>query len=202
MRQRLFAWMLEHLNEKHNQDLAPYKRSLLGDLSGTVVEIGAGGGVNLPFFPRGVRWIGIEPNPWFTPYFAARRERAGLDHAELRSGQAESLPFDDASVDAVVSTLVLCSVQSPAAVLAEVRRILKPAGRFVFIEHVVAEAGSPHYRRQKFARPLCGFLCDGCDPMRDTGSAIAAARFASVRSQRFHVPAIPIFPHLKGVAIR
>lgn len=199
MRRRLFAWMVENLGEKHNRDLEPYKRALFADLRGTIVEIGAGGGVNLPYLSSGVRWIGVEPNPWFAPYAERRAKSAGVG-IELQAGHAESLPFASKSVDAVISTLVLCSVRDQAAVLAEVRRILKPGGRFAFIEHVVADSDSPFYRKQKFARPFCGFLCDGCDPMRDTTRAIESAGFANLRLSRFHVPAIPIFPHIEGVA--
>ncbi|MBY0373376.1 MAG: class I SAM-dependent methyltransferase [Bryobacteraceae bacterium] len=201
MRKRLFAWMLERFNTRHNRDLEPYKRALFGGLRGRVVEIGAGGGVNLPFFSAEVDWTGIEPNLAFEPYFAAR-EREAAARTRLQMGDAQALPFDEDSVDAVVSTLVLCSVRDQSAVLGEVRRVLKPGGRFLFIEHVAAELGSAHRRRQQWIRPCCAWLGDGCDPLRDTGAAITAAGFSRVRQSRFYVPAIPIFPHIEGEAIK
>src|SRR6185295_4957831 len=105
--------------------------------------------------------------------------RLGLG-AEVRLGTAERLPFPDQSADAVVASLVLCTVRDPAAALREVRRMLRPGGRFVFIEHVGGEPGSRTHRAQRLVKPLWRVLGDGCHPDRDTEAAIREAGFARV----------------------
>src|SRR5882672_10883505 len=166
--------------------MAPRKEVLFADLSGTVVEIGPGTGANLAHLPRGVRWIGIEPNPHMQARLRQRAAATGIA-AEFRIASAQSLGFEDASVDVVLSTLVLCSVPDPAAVLAEVRRILRPGGRFVFIEHVAAPRGTPLWSLQRVLRPLWSCIADGCRPDRELGAAIRAAGFEALELEEFRV---------------
>src|SRR5690554_6465209 len=100
---RWFAWLLSH-GEDFDQDLyGERKRDLLGGLSGTVVEIGPGAGVNLPYFGEGVRWIGVEPNVYFHDRLRRKAAALGIE-AEVVGGIAERLGLPDASADAVVST--------------------------------------------------------------------------------------------------
>ena len=138
---RLAAWALSGTNRRYEAMVAEEKRALLSPLSGTVLEIGPGGGNNLAFLRPAMRWIGIEPNPFFHDRLRARGERLGID-VDVRAATAEALPVADQSVDAVISSLVLCSVRDPEATLREVRRVLRPGGRFVFVEHVVAPHGT------------------------------------------------------------
>jgi ubiquinone/menaquinone biosynthesis C-methylase UbiE len=198
-----FAWLLSHGEGTDRSLYGERKRDLLGDLGGTVVEIGPGAGVNLPYYGGDVRWIGVEPNVHFHPRLRRKAQRLGLD-AAVHGGVAERLPLPDASADAVVSTLVLCSVDDPAAALAEVRRVLKPGGRFVFIEHVAAPGGSLLRRVQRWVRPAWGALADGCRPDRETGRVIASAGFAEVQIERFDaaVPLPVVRPHIVGTARR
>ena len=121
---------------------------------------------------------------------------------ELRTGSAERLDVEDATADAVVSTLVLCSVADLAAVLKEIRRVLKPGGRFVFIEHVAAPQGTWLRRAQRAFRPLSKTFADGCQPDRETWRAIEAAGFAQVDLEHFRAPAPIISPHIAGVAVK
>ncbi len=116
---RVFAWMLARGNQKHERAVAARKCSLLGDLAGTVVEIGPGAGVNLAYYPSGIRWIGMEPNPFLHPYLRKEAAKHSLE-VELRQGVAELLEAEDDSVDAVVSTLVLSqrAETNPAGVAA------------------------------------------------------------------------------------
>ena len=93
----------------HDQFVADYKRRLLGDLHGAVLEIGPGAGVNLAYYPADVTWIGVEPNPYMHPYIEQEAARLGRS-ITLRSGTAEQLPAADNSVDAVVSTLAVSKV--------------------------------------------------------------------------------------------
>ena len=179
--------------------MAERKRSLFGGLSGEVVEIGPGSGVNLAYLPREVRWTGVEPNPFFHPY--VQKEAARLDRpVQLKSGLAEDLGLKDASVDAVVGTLVLCSVDRVEAVLEEVLRVLKPGGRFYFLEHVAAPEGSWLGWLQRAVRPVWCRVLDGCRPDRDTLSRIAQAGFAQLQWEAFQAPLPVVSPHICGFA--
>jgi SAM-dependent methyltransferase len=141
LRAWLFAKALAQAGDAHDLLVAPYKRKLLADLHGDVLEIGPGSGVNLSYYAPDVHWIGVEPNPYSHRYLHATA--AALGRAlDLRTGYTEALPAPDQSMDAVVSTLVLCSVHDLDASLAEIRRVLKPGGKYVFLEHVAAPAGS------------------------------------------------------------
>ncbi len=196
---RLHARLLATGCRRYDRGVEDHKRRLLGALAGTVVEIGPGGGSNLRFYGAGVRWVGIEPNPWAHDYLRREAARVALD-AEVRAGTAEALPAADASVDAVVSTLVLCTVPDVRRALAEVRRVLRPGGRFVFVEHVAAAAGTRTRAAQRLVRPVWPLLADGCHADRDTERAIREAGFARVELARFHVPVPVIGPHIAGVA--
>lgn len=200
---RWFAWLLSHGGDFDRDLYGERKQDLLGGLSGTVVEIGPGAGVNLPYYADDVRWIGIEPNVYFHPRLHERL--ADLDRAgDVRAGTAERLALPDASADAVVSTLVLCSVDDLSAALAEIRRVLRPGGRFVFIEHVAAPPGSLLRRVQRGIKPLWGVVGDGCRPDRETGRLIERAGFADVHIERFDaaMPLPVVRPHIAGTARR
>jgi SAM-dependent methyltransferase len=183
------------------------KRALLGDLRGRVLEIGPGTGVNLRYFGPEVRWVGVEPNPAMHPHLRAEAERLGLE-VELLSGISEGFGVAAESFDAVVSTLVLCSVGDLAGTLREIRRLLKPGGKFVFLEHVADRPWSPRWIVQK-AAPFTPwrYFSDGCDPGREIGTAIEAAGFDRVdcRPYRQEGPGIILAinrPHIWGTAIK
>lgn len=176
------------------------KRALFAGLGPTVVEIGAGTGVNAPYYAAGTTWRVVEPNGFVPVRLGAAATANGLT-LDLHAGTAEALPFADASADAVVSTLVLCSVADPAAVLAEARRVLRPGGRFVFVEHVAAPPASRLRRVQRALRAPWGLVADGCRPDRETEALIRAAGFASVEVERFRVPLGLVAPHVAGVAV-
>lgn len=198
---RLHAWFLHVYADGYNAKVDARKRHLIGELRGAVLEIGPGSGANIGYFAPGIRWTGVEPNPMAHPYLLRKADAAGLD-ATLLTGTAERLPVPDASQDAVVSTLVLCSVADPDRVLAEVRRVLRPGGRFVFIEHVGAEPGSGERRWQRRVKPVWRRLGDGCEPDRDTAGRIRAAGFARVDIEPFRMPYPIVAPHIAGRAER
>ncbi len=185
--------------------MAERKRPLLETLHGTVLEIGPGTGANLAYYRRDTRWIGLEPNRYMHAGLRERAHRFGIA-AELHLDPAEKMSLADASVDAVVSTLVLCSVEDPPAVLSEIRRVLRPRGRFVFLEHVAASQGTMLRRVQRLARPLWRWFACGCTLDRDLEAALQRSGFSAVELERFRVPwtavAPLVAPHLIGVAVR
>ncbi len=201
-RQRLFAWM--HLQEQggtYDVTVEPYKRTLFASLSGTVLEIGAGTGENFPFYPAGLRWIGVEPNVFMHPHLLERAKTHNIA-GELRAGVAEKLPVADGSVDAVIGTLVMCSVSSQEAVLSEILRVLRPGGRYLFVEHVAADAHTYRRTMQRLIKPVWRLMADGCEPDRETAAAVRRAGFSRVEVQPFHVPVPIAGPHIAGTATK
>ena len=176
------------------------RRELLREASGRVLEIGAGTGVNLPHYREVTALILVEPDAAMRRRLAPRAAAAPFP-VEVLDDPAERLPLADASVDAVVSTGVLCSVDDPARALAEARRALRPGGRLLFIEHVRAEGHAARW--QDRLTPAWRRLNAGCHPNRDTVAAIRAAGFVVTALRRLDdVPAPPwIRPIVAGVAV-
>jgi ubiquinone/menaquinone biosynthesis C-methylase UbiE len=200
LRQRIFAWALARFNQRYEQFIAPYKQRLFAELRGTVVELGPGTGVNLRYLHREeVRWIGVDPNPFMRPYLLREAARLGIA-ADCRGGTAYSLPIEDASVDAVICTLVLCSIADQQRALREVLRVLKPGGRFLFIEHVAAARGSRLRRVQRLVAPLWRPLVDGCNPCCETGVELQRAGFATVEYEAMVAPLPVVGPQIVGTA--
>lgn len=201
LRARFFAWMMARGAAHEAHLYAEHKATLFGHLPpGTdVLEIGAGAGVNASFLVGVRRWIALEPNIHFHEPLreVAARHKLPL---EIVVAEGERLPLPDASVDVVVSTLVLCSVTDPTAVLAEVRRVLRPGGRFLFMEHVAAPRGTGLRRLQRLVRRLWRWVADGCHLDRRTETAIRNAGFESVEVKHFTVPLRLVRPHILGVA--
>jgi ubiquinone/menaquinone biosynthesis C-methylase UbiE len=179
------------------------KPELLGALEGEVVEIGPGSGINLKYYQGNVRWTGVEPNTFL--HERIRQRASGLGFApRLLAGSAERLDFPDGRIDVVVGTLVLCSVGDPARALAEVLRVLRPGGRYVFLEHIAAPLGSRTRRIQETWTPILRRLPGGCSPNRDTRQVIERAGFGAVADERFELPtAFGItLPHIAGTATK
>lgn len=193
---------MAHGNAKYEKNIADRKRTLFAPVHGDVLEIGPGTGPNLSYYPTDIHWIGVEPNPFMHSYLSKEAERLGLD-IDLRSGNAQQLEVEDNSMDAVVSTLVLCSVDDLAATLQEVLRVLKPGGRFYFVEHVAAPEGTRLRRIQRWVRPFWKTLGDGCHPDRETWVAIEKAGFEHVSYQHFRADLPPIVsPQIIGIATK
>jgi ubiquinone/menaquinone biosynthesis C-methylase UbiE len=201
-RQRAFAWALAHLNAKYEMFVASRKRQLLGDLSGKVLEIGPGTGANLQYFPKDrIQWIGIEPNLFMFHYLEKEAHRLGLQ-IELRNGTADSLPIQDSTVDAVVSTLVLCCVTDQRRSIQEILRVLKPGGKFVFIEHVAGPRGTWLRRLQNWISPIWKRAGDGCHPNRETWVELERAGFGKLTYENFKAPTPIVSPQIAGSAVK
>lgn len=202
LRQRIFAWWYAKSDwTEYTELLDAYKRDLFSNLHGDVVEIGPGTGDNFTYFPEGVRWIGIEPNVFMHPALRETMTKGGIQ-GEISSGTAERMNLPDAGVDAVVSTLVLCSVTNLDETLHEVLRVLRPGGRFAFLEHVAAPKGTTLRRAQGLVKPVWKLVVDGCNPDRDIEAAIRRAGFVSVEVKSFSIPAFIVSPHIAGVAVK
>lgn len=173
--------------------MADWRGELLAGLSGDVLEIGAGTGHNLRWYPASVRRLVLtEPDPHMRARLEARSgEASGPALVEVRPDGAEDLEFDDDSFDAVVSTLVLCSVPDPAVTLAEVGRVLRPGGQLVYLEHVAATDRPGTLRWQRRLEPLWRRMAGNCHLARSTGQAIVAAGFEVVDERRAPMPKAP-----------
>jgi SAM-dependent methyltransferase len=172
-----FAGYLDLAARKH-------KRAAFAGLDApTVVEIGAGTGANLGHLRPGTHLVAVEPSRQMHDRLERRCRAAGME-LTLIAGGAERIPLPDASVDEVISSLVLCTVGDQQAVLAEVRRILRPGGRFRFVEHVAAPRRGLRRAVQRAVRRPWGYVFEGCDPGRHTLDAVHAAGFREVRTER------------------
>jgi ubiquinone/menaquinone biosynthesis C-methylase UbiE len=172
------------------------RRELLSTLHGDVIEIGAGTGANFPHYPPGLRVTALEPDPHMLKRARTRLDALGRTDIDLRSAPAEILPVPDASFDCAVSTLVLCTVTDPAASLAEIRRVLRPGGTLVFIEHVRGTGFLGRF--QDMIRPIWSWGGAGCQINRNTETSISAGGFDVAVSER--TKAMPILPIIIGTA--
>ncbi len=185
--------------------LAEMRASLLAEANGRTLELGAGTGLNLAHYPSAVTELVLaEPDPHMAKRLRARvDDEGGGRRIEVIEAPAEALPFDDASFDTVVSTLVLCSVEDPARALADARRVLVPGGPLLFLEHVRSQRPGLGRWQDRVERPW-GWIAGGCHPNRATDESLAAAGFWVERLDRGRVPRSlpPIRPMISGVARR
>lgn len=195
------AKFFDSMDWYQHRRLGDRKRALFADLPPLVVEIGAGAGASMRYLAPGTHLVAIEPNRHAHDALRRKAARYGIT-LEIRAERAESTGLPTASVDAVICTLVLCTVEDQAAALAEVRRILRPGGRFVFIEHV-ASAPGPIRALQRVVRRPWRYVFDGCCLDRDTAAAIMATGFTDVQIEhgRFGGMFVPVWPQISGVAV-
>lgn len=160
-----FLWLGERLG------MAAHRRELLAEARGAVLEIGAGTGLNLRYYPTGLEELVLaEPGEPMADRIDLSRAPGGVPTRLVRA-PAEQLPFDAGSFDTVVSTLVLCTVSDPARAIAEIARVLRPGGRLLFCEHVGAESGWRRALQRRSVRPWAAFA-DGCQCDRPTLATI------------------------------
>ena len=154
-----------------------WRAELLGGLSGRVLEVGAGTGLNLPHYDRSAvtELVLTEPDPAMRRRLDIKAAAQGVK-ATIVDAPVEVLPFEDGTFDAVVSTLVLCSVADQRVALAEIARVLVPGGRLVFLEHVAADEPG-RLRRQRRIEPVWKRVAGGCHLSRATEQAIRDAGF-------------------------
>jgi SAM-dependent methyltransferase len=156
-----FLWWAER------SGMADRRRRLLASARGSVLELGAGTGLNLPHYPDNLeRLVLTEPDKAMAGRLERRLERLGRRGKVVRA-VAESLPFEDRSFDTVVSTLVLCTVEEPESSLREIQRVLRPGGSLLFLEHVRSDHAGLARWQDRLHTPWRRFAC-GCHCNRDT----------------------------------
>ena len=183
---------------------AEHRRRLVEAARGAVVEIGAGYGATFQHYPPAVTSVlALEPDPTLRALALAAAAKAPVP-VTVQDGVAESLPAADASMDVVVSSLVLCSVAEQSAALAEAVRVLRPGGLLLFYEHV-RSANPVLGAAEDLLTPLWSRLAGGCHPNRDTAASISAAGLTVEALERFGFSALPGNPrvaHILGVAVK
>lgn len=158
---------------------------------GRVFELGVGGGLNQPFYhpARVTSFAGIDPGAKLLDYARAAAKEKGWE-ADIRQGRGEAIPFDDASFDTVVSTYTLCSVDDQAQVLKELRRILKPGGKILFLEHGRAPDRGPA-RWQRRIEPVWKRVMGNCHLTREVAGAVKNAGFTVEGLGQNYMPKMP-----------
>jgi len=194
--------------------VAPSKKELFAKMlsalpartDALVVELGMGSFPNAPYYQASrapLDIVGVDPNDsmaFFAKQSAAPLLKAGSS-VRVTHGVGEALPFADSTADAVVCTLTLCSVPSPELALAEVRRVLKPGGQFLFLEHVLSETDPNLAAAQQKLNPKQVARADGCNLNRRTLETIRAAGFASVDAKYFELSDfLYLNPTVAGIA--
>lgn len=183
--------------------LSDVRSNVVGQAVGVTVELGAGTGLNLPHYPSHItRLLLTEPDPHMASKLRAKAAATPIK-AEILDAPAHALPVEDASVDTVVSTLVLCTVEDPAATLAEVARVLKPGGRLLFVEHVRSESPRLARWQDRLRVPWSWYAC-GCQCNRDTVATIRQSplQLQETRSDRLRWISPLLRPLAIGVAKR
>jgi ubiquinone/menaquinone biosynthesis C-methylase UbiE len=176
VKDRSAAALYDHLGRLGERELAPRRRALLAHARGQVLELGAGTGFNVEHYPDAVEELVLtDPSAAMLSRATRRALQAGPPARAVQT-PAERLPFDDGSFDTVVATLVLCSVDDQDRVLAEIRRVLRPEGLFLFIEHVRSADTRRARWQDRLERPW-GVIACGCHPNRATLASIEAAGF-------------------------
>ena len=203
LRRRLFAALYDTVGKgSEAAGLREERRQLLAAAEGATIEIGAGTGLNLDHYPVAVtRLVLAEPDAHMRDRL--RRRAAGLERTvEIVDAPAERLPFEEATFDTAVVTLVLCSVPNQEVALAEIARVMKPDGRLLFLEHV--RSSEPKVARwQDRITPVYKTVA-GCSPNRDTLSAIEASALSVESVRHGDVPKAPKVerPMIVGTARR
>nr|WOT19180.1 methyltransferase-like protein 7A-like protein 1 [Echinochloa crus-galli var. crus-galli] len=208
--EEFYATAMDQGMKSYEAEIAGYKAKLFSQLSATgknILEPGVGTGPNFKYYAsdNGVIVTGVDPNKHMEDYARRAAVSAGLPSScfTFKRGVAEALPADDNSMDVVIGTLVLCSVNNIDMALREIYRVLKPGGLYLFVEHVAAPDGSLLRFVQGAFDPLQQFVADGCHLTRKTGENIRGVGFSSLSLDSVRLSnAYIISPHIYGVACK
>jgi ubiquinone/menaquinone biosynthesis C-methylase UbiE len=199
----VFAAIYDRMNRRGElRSMGRFRGELLAQAHGRTLEIGAGTGANIPHYPDGVEELVLaEPFEPMRRQMERKLAESGRSASTL-DASAESIPLDEGSVDTVVSTLVLCTVDFPDRALAEVARVLRPSGQLLFIEHVRSHSSRAARWQDRLETPWRHFAA-GCRCNRDTIGSIAAAGF-STKHEDEHWKGVPpiVAPLVIGRAVK
>ena len=172
-------------------DIRAERAKLVPCAAGIVLEIGIGPGLNLPSYDpaHGSRGIGVDPHAAFLELGQTRREAARVP-VEIRQEPAEAMQLPSGSIDTAVVTFTLCSVQDAARCLSEIRRVLRPEGRLLFLEHGLSR-DTAVARWQHRLNPLWRSLAVGCNLNRPVLAALRAAGFSIQNAEEYYLPRVP-----------
>lgn len=217
---QLFAATMDSSMQEYENSIASVKVRLFNDIfemddtdfQGSyprrLVDVGVGTGPNLRYFSHidNLKIVGVDPNPYMRPYLMDNMNSLDVNPNtfEWRDGVAENLPIESGTLDAAISTLVMCSVQDVEKSISEIYRVLRPGGKYVFIEHVAAPEDHLWLGiAQRVFDPLQQLLADNCHLRRDPLPFIQHAGFRSIDFERFDVKGMSLIaPHLAGVAVK
>jgi ubiquinone/menaquinone biosynthesis C-methylase UbiE len=170
-----------------NKQLVPFRERVIGAAEGRVLEIGVGSGINLPFYRSPVREVlALEPAPRLVTMARSAPHVTSMPVSFLQAS-AEAIPLDKYSVDTIVTTWTLCSIPQPGTALAEMRRVLRPGGKLLFVEHGLAPDEVVH-RWQDRLTPAWRYISGGCHLNRPIRSMIGAAGFRFDRIETGYMP--------------
>ncbi|DAA29678.1 thiol S-methyltransferase TMT1B [Bos taurus] len=209
-----FPYLMAVLTVKNNRVMENKKRELFSQINGlagtsgkvALLELGCGTGANFRFYPAGCKITCLDPNPHFEKFLTkSMAENRHLEYERFVVAFGEDMrQLADGSMDAVVSTLVLCSVESPKRVLQEVRRVLRPGGVFFFWEHMAEPRGSWAFLWQQVLEPTWKHIGDGCHLTRETWRDLENAQFSELQVEQQPPPIkwLPVGPHIMGKAVK
>lgn len=207
VRHPMFARLSPPLSRSMDRHgFAEQRQRMLAPTSGRVVEVGAGNGLNFAHYPAGVsEVVAVEPEDHLRDLARAAASLAAVP-VDVVDGVAEALPFPDASFDAAVASLVLCSVEEPVQAAAELLRVLRPGGLLVFLEHVSSDSPARRRVQRGLDAVLWPHVAGGCRLSRDTMGTLSDAGFVVEERHRLGSGGLgfldPTAPHVSGTARR
>jgi len=195
VRHPVFARVLSMASRHEPAQMRRHRQELLAELSGRVIELGAGAGTNFAHYPPTVKQVvAVEPEPYLRDQAHAAAATAAVA-VEVIDGIADELPAEDSSFDAAVACLVLCTVPDQATALAELRRVLRPGGTLRFYEHIRSHQPAVAHGQELVDHLFWPRAFGGCHTARDTPAAITAAGFEIEQQRRISVhPVAAVFP--------
>lgn len=181
-----------------SKEIEKLRPQTIRNASGVVLEIGVGPGYNIPLYKNVSKLYALEPFLALIEVAKTRANEVNFPIEFLQCG-AEQIPLLDASIDTVVSTWTMCSVNDPAKVLKEIRRVLKPSGKFVFVDH--GASSNPFYRAiQTVSTPISKHFTGNCHLDRDIVKLVRAAGFEITNLEQFPERYKPLLFNSRGIA--
>ncbi|MGH2785011.1 MAG: class I SAM-dependent methyltransferase [Actinomycetota bacterium] len=198
---RIWASGYDFLEHRFGKIEEPYRRRVVEELTGDVLEVGSGTGFNFGYYRKADRVVGLEPSDEMRKRSHDRAARAAVP-IEVVAGSGEQLDYPDASFDAVVFTLVLCTIPHPERALAEAKRVLRPGGQIHFYEHVRSPNESTARWQDRLDVPWSAFN-RGCHANRDTLGTIRSAGLTVEQVEEFDLKGAPGIcrAHVLGSAV-